>query len=262
MTPDLVGILNACIVHYYSFGVSGILVISFKEEWFEARFSNLLFSVQTSLEGNNAIINRLRQFLVDILQCEECLPKDTFTINNLLTAVTMNGLWDFQHYSPLEQLTDYFLSDDLKIKNFVSDYKHQLAKLFHTTKLVDYIKYKQLEVESGNDSHKQFTSRNYAREHYRKIRVRRELVQDLSLDYVIQLWCSIAEEYKVPSQTAIIDNIIIIAEFKLEIIWLLPSHTASMIKPRAKLFKKFHITQVFIDDTIIYDEEEMVGIMT
>ena len=235
-------------------------MIHSNEERIKAMFSALLLNVQAVLEANGVAISRVRQFLANFLQCEDCLPDNVSSLDKMFTAVTMNGLWSYQHYSPLEWLTDHFLPGDPKIKGFMRDYKSQLAGFFLTTKLVDYIEYKQLQAdESDDDSEQQSTLKKYTTQHYRKIKIRLEMkrkVSELSLGYVQKLWISLVEEYELPSLTAIIDTII---EGSLEITWLLPSHIVEMIKPRAKFFRQLHIVQVFLDDNIIYDEKEMVS---
>ena len=238
----------------------GIAVISSNEERIKAMFSALLLNVQAVLEANGVAISRVRQFLVNFLHIEDCFPESISRFDKLFIAVTLNDLWSYQHYSPLERLTDHFLPDDPKIKGFMRDYKSQLAGFFLTTKLVDYIEYQQLQAdESDDDSEQQSSLKKYTTQHYRKIKIRLEMkrkVSELSLGYVQKLWISLAEEYELPSLTAIIDTIV---DGSLEIAWLLPSHIAEMIKPRSKFFRKLHIVQVFLDDVKIYDEKEMVS---
>ena len=230
-------------------------------ERIEALFSALLLNVQAVFEANNVTVSRVRQFLVNFLKCEKCLPESICNFNAMFTAVTMNGLWTYQHYSPLERLTDHFLPEELQIRDFMRNYKSQLAGFFLTTKLIDYIEYKQmLADEYDDDSDHQSTLKKYTAQHYRKIKIRLKMkrkLSEVSLGYVQKLWSSLAEEYELPSLTAIIDTIV---DGSLEITWLLPPHVAEMIKPRAKFFRQFQIVQVFLDDNMIYDEKEMVGI--
>lgn len=238
----------------------GLAVIHSNEERIKALFSALLLKIQTVLEIKNVVISRVRQFLVNFLQCEECLPKQISSLGDMFTAITMNGLWNYQHYSPLERLTDHFLPEEPQIKDFMRDYKSQLAGFFLTTKLVDFIECKQLQTrESDHVSQEHSTLKKYTTEHYRKIKIRLEMsrrLSELSLEYVNKLWCSLAEEYDLPSLTAIIDEIV---DGSLEITWLLPPYMAVMIKPRAKFFRRYQIVKVFIEDILIYDEKQMVG---
>ena len=235
-------------------------VIQSNEERIEALFSALLLKVQAVFEASNVVVSRVRQFLVNFLKCEDCLPESISNFDKLFTAVTMNGLWSYQHYSPLEWLTDHFLPEEPQIKGFMRDYKSQLAGFFLTTKLVDYIEYKQLQAdESDDDSDQQSTLKKYTAQHYRKIKIRLKMkrkLSEISLGYVQKLWSSLAEEYELPSLTAIIDTIV---DGSLEITWLLPPHVAERIKPRAKFFRQLQIVQMFLDDVTVYDEKEMVG---
>lgn len=242
--------------------ISGMAVIHSNEERIKALFSALLLKVQAIFEASNVSISRVKQFLVNFLEIEDCFPEGVSGFDKIFTAVTLNGLWSYQHYSPLERLTDHFLPEKPQIKEFMRDYKSQLAGFFLTTKLVDYIEYRQLladESDNDSDSDQQSTLKKYTAQHYRKIKIRLEMkrkLSEVSLGYVQKLWSSLAEEYELPSLTAIIDTIV---DGSLEITWLLPPHVVEMIKPRAKVFRQLEIVQVFLDDNMIYDEKEMVG---
>ena len=93
----------------------------------------------------------------------------------------------------------------------------------------------------------------------RKVKVVLELkrkVSELSLVYVQKLWRSIAEEYDLPSLTAIVERIV---SGSLEITWIVPVHMAQLIRPRAKFFRRHNIIMVSVDDTVVYNEGEMVS---
>ena len=241
---------------------TGVAVIRSNEEKIKAMFSALLLNVQRTLQSKDVIINEVRQFLFNFLQCEDFLPKMVSTFDEIFTAATINDLWSYQHYSPLERLTDHFLPDDPEIDGFMRDYKSNLTGFFLTTKLVDYIEYRKLQTDDSDDDSEQLsTLKKYNVQHYRKIKVTLELnrkVSELSLAYVHKLWRSLADEYELPSLTAIIDQIL---TGSLEVTWRVPPQDALKIKARARFFRSNQIIQVFIDNVIVYDESQMVSVL-
>ena len=72
----------------------------------------------------------------------------------------------------------------------------------------------------------------------------------------MKLWQSFAEEYDIPSLTAVIDKIV---AGSLEVTWRVPQHIADAILPRSKFFQSHGIVLVTIDNGIIYDEKLMVN---
>ena len=93
---------------------------------------------------------------------------------------------------------------------------------------------------------------------FRKIKLVLQLerkILQVSLDYVMKLWQSFAEEYEIPSLTAVIDRIV---AGSLEVTWRVPQHIADAILPRSKFFRSHGIVIIFIDDVILYDAEQMV----
>jgi hypothetical protein len=74
----------------------------------------------------------------------------------------------------------------------------------------------------------------------------------------VKLWQSFAEEYEIPSLTAVIDRIV---AGSLEVTWRVPQHIAKAIVARSHFFRSHSIVLVFIDDDIIYDEKQMVSVV-
>ena len=82
-------------------------------------------------------------------------------------------------------------------------------------------------------------------------------VSQLSLEYVVKLWESFAEEYEIPSLTAVIDRIV---AGSLEVTWRVPQHIADAILPRSNFFQNYGIVLISINGVIIYDEKQMVSL--
>ena len=66
-----------------------MVLIHSNVERIEALFSALLLNVQAVFEANNVTVSRVRQFLVNFLKCEKCLPESTCNFDAMFTAITM-----------------------------------------------------------------------------------------------------------------------------------------------------------------------------
>ena len=232
-------------------------MIHSNDEKIKALFSALLLQVQKALQSHSVEADDVRQFLVTFFKQEFTDAQDLVKI---FTAATVKGLWDHNHYGPLVKLAEHFLSDDPSVECLMKEYKGQLTSFHMTVKIVDFMEYlKRMANDSNDDSYQVVQSKKLTTKQYQRIKVVLKLdqnISDLSLHCVHKLWHSIADEYELPSLTAILKKIV---SGSIEITWLVPAHVAEMITPRAKFFQKHHIVLVFIDDIILYDEKEMVN---
>ena len=229
-------------------------MIRSNEEEIKAIFSSLLLSVQFTLEAESSV-DSVRQFLISFFKCD--FPK-TMDIQELFAAVTLNDLWNYQHCSPLERLARHLLPSDQGLQDLIKAYKASLSGFYLATKLIDYIKYRELSADDSDEECDQPFPKLDTKQ-YKKIKVVLQLdrkISNLSLDYVQNLWLSFAEEYEIPSLTAVIDRIV---AGSLEVTWRVPQHIADAILPRSKFFRSHGIVLVFIDDVILYDEKQMVS---
>ena len=235
-------------------------MIHSNDEKIKALFSSLLLKVQKALRSHSVDADDVRQFLVAFFKQEFT---DAQELGKILTAATVKGLWDYNHYGPLEKLTDHFLPDDPSVEGLIREYKAQLTGFHMTVKIVDFMEYQKLttadDSDDDSDQNQPVRLKKLTAKQYKRIKVVLKLdriISDLSLHYVDKLWHSIADEYELPSLTAVLERI---ATGSIEISWLIPAHVAEMIKPRAKFFRKHCIVVVSIDDVILYDEEEIVS---
>ena len=232
-------------------------MIRSNEARIKALLSSLVLKVQSALQSQSDISN-VRDFLITFLECD--FPETT-NVKKLFAAITLKHLWNYHHYSPLEQLIDQFLPSDQEVGSLMKEYKARLSGFYLTTKLIDYIEYQKLSADDSDMECDQLSPKLTTEQH-KKIKVvlqfKRKISQ-VSLDYVVKLWQSFAEEYEIPSLTAVIDRIV---TGSLEVTWIVPQYIAGAIFPRSKFFRSHGIVLVSIDDVIIYDEKQMVSTIT
>ena len=222
----------------------------------KAHFSSLVLEVQSALESHSDV-RKVRHFLTTFFKHDF---SETSDLEKLFTTVTLNDLWDYHNYSPLEQLVNKFLPSDQEVGSLMKAYKVHLSGFYLTTKLIDYVKYQNLSIDDSHEESYQRSPKLTPKKH-KKIKVVLQLdrkISQISLDYVVKLWQSFAEEYKIPSLTAVIDRVV---AGSLVVTWRVPQHIADAILPRSKFFRSHGIVLVSIDDVIIYEEKQMVSTM-
>ena len=216
-------------------------------------FSTLVINVHEALQSHNVELGDLLEYMKHFFKVDECFVNAT-NISDTLTRATVNGLWSYLHYSPLEVLIEHFLQNHLEIKKLMTKYKSQLTDFLQSTMLIDYIKEKNFEDDDTDQSTQCIV------EHYKKIKVVIQpdcTVSDLSLMYVQELWSVFATEFNILSLTAIICDISL-GSLQLEITWCVPPHEAELIRPTARFCGLHKITVIAIDDHICYDKKQMV----
>ncbi|MCG8621285.1 MAG: hypothetical protein MJE68_04670, partial [Proteobacteria bacterium] len=80
-------------------------MIRSNEAKIKALFSSLVLKVQSALQSQSDVSN-VRHFLITFFKYD--FP-ETSDVKKLLATVTLNDLWDYHNYNPLEQLIDQFL---------------------------------------------------------------------------------------------------------------------------------------------------------
>ena len=214
------------------------------------RFTNLIMNVQNVLEEREINVSDVRKFLVRFFRNEECIPKGS--LDEIFDAITLNNLWNYQKYSPVEKLVQHFIPEK---ESIVKAYKGDFTGFCLAVKLLRYIKYGNIPiVEEGDDPFPPKLSL----EHYKRLKVKLELktkISELSLTYVHELWISIAEVHDLPFLTAVLQSLGI---GSLEIVWLVLPHEAEKIAASAhksiSFFHRNNIVHISIDGRPVYHE--------
>ena len=240
-------------------GKSYAAQIRSNEERIKSLFSGLLVEVRSAVEKAKIEVKDVRQYLIGIFECDDkCLPRTN--VDDVFNVVKSKRLWTYNHYSPVENFIKHFLPT---LTGLMTDYKSQLTGFYTTTKLIDYIW--QTTIPEDEDSSNVLPLQGYTKVQYHRLRVVLKMerkISGLSLQYVQDIWTSLAEEFELPLLTAIIDKLL---EGSLEIVYLILSHVAEKIVSAASsqkaitFFHKLHIVYVALDDRPIYDAKLMVN---
>jgi hypothetical protein len=211
------------------------------------------------MEARNVKVSDAHQFLVASFQ-GFCIPEAP-DLTKLFNIITEAKLWRYDHYVPLQQLAQKFLHDDEQVRKDTSDYRDRLSGFLTTTKIIDFIKLSELD-ESEDGTEQPFLPEKY-KKYYRKLKVKLKLdkkITELTLSYVNTLWESLAEEFDLPSLTAVIDKII---DGSLVISWLILPHIADKIRASSckalRFYQQHGIIEVCIDGGRLYAEKWIVS---
>ena len=218
----------------------------------KSRFAFLLLKVRSAFEMNHVAPTDVHGVLIGIFDCGDRLPKTN--LEEIFTAVTNQRLWDYTHHSPVEKLLRRFLPDHLLLMCEMREYKAHLSGFYTTTKLIDYIKYTNIDSTADNELDlEKLTDANY-----QKLKVKLDLdrkINTLALKYVQDLWEEFAEEFDIPYLTAVIGKIL---SGSLHITWLITSKMANKIVTavhESTFFQNHpHIMYVAINGTVYYDK--------
>ena len=254
-----VNALNARVIILYT----GIALTKNNLQKIKGKFSSLALEVQSALQSCQASVSEVYSFLV------RCFSRDDWVQNpssfdQLFNALSVTKLWHYDHYSPLEEIVKKFLPSDATIKRLMTKYKSHLTGFYTTTKIADFIKVHKSKFEdTEQDMEESLPVDTYTLKDYRQLKVTLKIGRKISavtLSYVDELWRSLAEEFDLPSLTAVIHSII---EGSLVVTWLVLPHIAEKITSASikddKFFHLNDITRMEVDSTIIFDEIKMVS---
>ena len=222
-------------------------------ETIKDHFADLISKLRTAFVGVE--VTKVREYLIDQLQVD-ISPKypDLKAIFDLLSSTK---LWSYQHCDLVEKLDKRFLQHgDKSVKAHIKEYKFKLTGYLTAKRIINSEFYRDEELESSKETARTVTE--YGHEHRKLLKIRLDLgsrrISDVSLLYVAELWTLLADEYDLPSITAVIDHIV---KHCLEIAWLILPGDAEIIKAavdsHTAFFQKHMITLVTIDDYTVYE---------
>ena len=203
------------------------------------RFSHLVLDIQSSMEERKVQVKKVRRFLLEFCDGNCSIPKDN-DLDTVFDAITEARLWCYDHYGLLEELAEEFLPEDDPARVQVTEYKSQLTGFQATTRIIDFVKLNELE-DREEIPDRIFSPKRY-NSHYQKLTVElsleRDVLSELTLLFVDELWRALMKEFHLPPLTAVMDKIV---EGSLRITWLILPHIVDKIK--ATYFKSVKFFQ-------------------
>ena len=159
------------------------------------------------MEANKVDVFEIRNFLITYFEGECNIPK-VDDLCKVFECVNISRLWRYDHYGPLEELTEAFLPEDNQARVHMTEYVSRLDAFYATISLLDIVKYS--DYEHTEEDNQPFSPKKYNRQ-YRLLTVKLKLkyrMSELTLGFVNDIWKKLQSRFDLPSLTAVIDQII------------------------------------------------------
>ena len=221
-------------------------------------FATLLKKVAVKLRSKELDLEVFRFFIVNLFPPGKCIPHST-NIITIFEAITENELWNFWHYSPVEKIVKEFAPNDENMRELIDTYKKELSGYRAATSIAEAIEVYSSCIrdhEKGDRSHPLPARQDPA--YLERLTVKLKTpVADKTLEYVHDLWISLAEYFLLPSLSALLDNI---QKGCLEVSWLIPPHHLFQIvgnlQDNVSFLRSKDITRVLHAGVCVYDGDQ------
>ena len=217
-------------------------------------FAKLLKDVAEKLKSKELDLEVFRFFVVALFPPGRCIPQSSKVIE-IFEAVTMNGLWSYWHYTPVERIVAEYAPNDDEMKGLLDKYRKELSGYKAMTKIADAIEL--YEIDEFADPSRRLTvafDPAYLQRLSVKLKTR---VTEKTLEYVDELWVSLAEYFLLPSLSVLLERI---RSGCIEVSWLVPPHFAfqitSNLHENSSFLQSKGITKVLLDGNCVYDEAQ------
>ena len=214
-------------------------------------FAKLLKDVAEKLKSKQLDLEVFRFFVVALFPPGECIPQSSKVIE-IFEAVTRHRLWNYWHYTPVEKIVAEYAPNDDEMKGLLDKYRKELSGYKATTKIADAIEL--YEIDELADPSRRLTvayDQAYLQRLSLKLKTR---VTEKSLEYVDDLWISLAEYFLLPSLSALLEKI---RRGCIEVSWLIPPHFAFQIianlQENSSFLQSKGIIKVLLDGNCVYD---------
>ena len=223
-------------------------------------FATLLKNVAVKLRSKELDLELFRFFIVNLFPPGKCIPHST-NIVTIFEAITENGLWSYWHYVPVEDITKEYAPNDDEVKGWIVKYRNQLSDYKAATSIASAIELYSSSIEEFEEPGDRscLLASTYDPAYLRRLSVKlKSRVTGKNLEYIDDLWISLAEYFLLPSLSALLENI---RKGCLEVSWLVPPHFVFQIvgnlQENTEFLKSKDIVKVCIDRDCVYDETQV-----
>ena len=254
ITIFFIFLCNNCLTVYSTREVTG--VVAFVQESranIEGKFAKLLTNVYSKLMKKRIKVGKVRIFITARFPLEDFQYKLS-KFDAVFQAITRKQLWNYWHYSLLEQFVEQFGGKDREMKSWIESYRKDLANYKASVKVVDYIA--SHEVIGGDSSDKKQPTK-YDEPYLTKLSMKLKTKFDNhTLEFIGDFWRKFADFHDMPSLGVTLDQI---RSGCVAVVWCIPSHLAPKIVDTTpdvvEFYSQHEITRLEVDGRCIYQEE-------
>ena len=219
------------------------------------KFTELLQNARRKLKPS-VNVKEFHLLVFDLFPPGDWIP-DSVGLDETFAAITKNGLWDCINYFSLKCIVKEFAANDTQMSEWVKQYEVVLSGYMRDTKISDHI---DVVATSDIDLDQQLEGNlaKYDARYYRRLSVKVDAkVNEKSMQYINELWESLAFHFVLPSHTVILDSI---CADGILVTWLVPtSHTMDLVKNAhadADFFRKHNILWATVNnDDYLYNSK-------
>ena len=228
----------------------------------QRKFLNLQKNARQVLQvklSEEEIKEDLHLFLITIVphKFAECLPNCS-DLMKIFKAMTCNDLWNHINYFPLESLIEEF-GKDTDLITQVEQFKTDRSSFLIATKIKDYIPLAKSRL-AESDELMEVASIKQDPKYLWKLGIKLdESFADESLEYLEQLWRSLAKTLLLPPVPLVLHTIL---RQSILVVWLIPAKlgpkAVEIAHQSAEFFRSYPIQSVQIGDELVYEIGEKV----
>ena len=245
------------------------------EEWnirmIKGKFSKLVTKSRKSLLNREIDVEEVQTFLIIMYSSPNSrdgsdmvitVVESAESLNAIFRALTKYGLWDYINYYLLQSIIKEFASDDNELNGMMKQYQQDLTGYTLTLRIKEYLDvthclHPTFTTGDSETSADMIIPPQQKHELFKKLSVKIDAnVTDHTLNYVIDLWQSLAVQFALPQPAMILHNI---AEGSIGITWLIPAnlveYVTRMAQKTSSVFAEKHILRVMLEEQCIYPME-------
>ena len=229
----------------------------------KGKFSSLVTKSCTRLQSRAINIKHVQTFLVTMYSSPKSsdgsdmvttVLESATSLDEIFRALSKCGLWDYLNYFLLQNIIKEFARDDDELNGMMVQYQKDLTGHILTLKIETYVNATHYEHSKGENMTDKITASPPSSELFKKLSVKVEAnVTDHSLNYVTDLWQSLANLFLLPQPAMILHNI---AEGCVGIMWFIPAnlvkHVTRMARETSNKFAEQNILNVMLEEQCIY----------
>ena len=231
----------------------------------KGKFSILVTKSRRKLQYRKIKVDDVQTFLVTMYSTPDSKDGiDTVTtvvesarsLDEIFRALSKHRFWDYINYYLLQSIIEEFASDDKELKGMLEQYQEALTGYVLTLRIqtyLDAIKHP-IAMSRSDNLADEVVHLQEDHELFEKLTAKCEVnITNHTLNYVIDLWRSLAKQFALPRPAMILHDI---AEGCIGITWLIPNnlvkYVTRMAQETANVFAEENVLKVTLEERCIY----------
>ena len=250
---------------------SAVVIAQRSVQKIKGKFSMLVTKSCRKLQSRKVDIDDVQTFLVTLYSSPNSkdgsdivtvVVESARNLSEIFRTLSRYGLWDYLNYYLLQDMIEEFAHDDDELNGMMEGYQKDLTGHILTLQIQTYLDAtrNELPLVSTNDNENSDDETIPALSPEQKYKLFKKLqgkvkvsVTDHTLNYVIDLWQSLTNQFTLPRPAMILHDI---AEGCIDITWLIPAnlvkHIMRMVQENANMFAEEQILRVILENQCIY----------